>query len=360
MEENSLLVHRIGGQMYQVLADEAALYVVYLGNVSSRASLYRALMDPSEFKPGPGMERIEKDAAESLSILLGIAQTEIYLRMRSGEEHVWHVNCCVPEVGLQRIFEGIDMEIGLMPNDRALVEIDPEELPEGLYDSLRIRQELLGLEKGPDRRPRSGVEILVEGGMNAFSVLFPALWWLDHSRLLFFCNLLMLPLGLALLAREVVGQGRLSPKRALWLLPGAAMMLINMRVNLPQPVQILLPAAVIAGVPALAYALLCGKKRRWRRIAVVLAICLLTYGPGAALSVNSLKQETLRVVKADPLLIRPQWVDVRVDGAIRRFYARPEVTRTLSSAAWCELRHCRGLMGIEYWVIVPEDGSGKI
>lgn len=360
MEENSLLVHRIGGQMYQVLSDETALYVVYLGNVRSRASLYRALMDPSEFRPGPGMERIEKGDAESISILLGIAQTEIYLRMRTGEEHVWHVNCCVPEEGLRRIFDGIDMEIGLLPNERALVEIDPEDLPEGLYDSLRIRQELLGSDKGPEKQPKSGTEILVEGGMNAFSVLFPALWWLHHSKLLFFCNLLMLPLGLALLARKVIGEGRLSPKRALWLLPGVAMLMINIRVNLPHPAQILLPAAVISGVLALTYMLLCGKKRRWRRIALVLAVCLLTYGPGAALSVNSLKQETLRVVKSDPLLIRPQWVDVRVDGVIRRFYASPEVTRTLSSAAWCELRHCRGLLGIEYWVIVPEDGAGAI
>lgn len=360
MEENSLLVHRIGGQMYQVLADESALYVVYLGNVRSRASLYRALLDPSEFRPGPGMERMEKAAAESVSILLGVAQTEIYLRLQSGEECVWHVNCCVPEEGLQRIFDGIDIEIGLLPNDRALVEIDPEDLPEGLYDSLRIRQELLGLAKGPEKRPRSGTEILVEGGMNAFSVLFPALWWLHHSRFLFFCNLLMLPLGLALLAREVVGGGKLSPKRILWLLPGVAMLLINMRINLPQPVQILTPAAAIAAILTFAYVLLCGKKRRLSRIALVLAVCLLTYGPGAALSVNALRQETLRVVKADPLLIRPQWVDMRVDGAIRRFYARPEVTRTLSSAAWCELRHCRGLLGIEYWVIVPEDGSGAV
>lgn len=360
MEENSLLVHRIGGQMYQVLADEEALYVVLLGSMHSRASLYRALVDPSEFSPGPGMERIEKAEVESVSALLGVAQTEISLQTGTGEEFLWHVNCCVPEEGLRRIFSGMDLTIGLLPNDRALVEINPEDLPEGLYDSLRIREMLQAFENAPQKRLRSGTEVLAEVGMNALSVLFPALWWIHQSRLLFICNLLLLPVGLALLTRAKFMQKKSPLKRILWLLPGIAMMLINARVNFTNPAQILLPSALIALFLAIFYALLCGEKRTLRRVVAVLIVCLLTYAPGAALSLNSLKQETMRVAKANPVLIRQQWVDVRIDGRIRRFHTRPEVTRTLSTAEWCELRHCRGLFGIEYWVIAPNDASGMI
>lgn len=363
MEENSLLVHRIGGSMFQVLSDETALYVVYLGDVRGRASLYRALVDPAQFRPGPGMERIEKAQVEALSVLLGVAQTEINLRMRTGEERSWHVNCCVPEEGLRSIFDGVEMEIGLLPNERALVELDPGELPEGLYDTLRIRQELMNLEGAADNadamRQKSGGEVLIDVGMSALSVLFPALWWLHQSVLLFFCNLLMLPLGLTLLAREEHG-GRFSPVRILMLLPGVAMMLMNLRVNLTQPSQILLPSAVIAGLLTLGYAILCGERRKWRKVAAVLAVCLLTYAPGAAVSLNSLKSETQQVVMADPALIRPQWADVWLDGRLQRFYARPEVTRTLSSAARCELRRCCGLLGVEYWVLMPADHSGTV
>lgn len=359
MEEISLLVHRIGGRMFQVLADEAALYVVYLGNMRSRAALQRAVVNPSEFVPGEGVEYLSKANADYVRILAGMSQTEISLHMLDGSEIVWHMNCCVPPEGLKRIFEGIRMHIDPLPEARELVEVDPEDLPDGLYDGLRIRQELFGMpseefENDEDLPPAPGTEVLIDWGIGALSVLFTALWWLNQSKLVFALNLLLLPAALAFSGvKQGTRQGRFTPGKLLWLLPGAGLMLINVRINVVSPQAIALPAVAIAMLLTLMYALLSGSRRSWRKIAVVLILCLLTYAPGAALSLNTLKTEEIRIARVDPMLIRPGWVDVRLDGAVRRMYASPQVTRTLSSAGWCELRLCRGVMGIEYWMVMP-------
>ena len=359
MEEISLLVHRIGGRMFQVLADEGALYVVYLGDMRSRAALRRSVVDPVEFVAGRGVERIRKADADYVRVLLGLSLTEISLHMLDGTEFVWHMNCWVPEEEVRRLFSGIRLHLGALPEERELVDVDPEDAPEGFYDGMRIRREFFGTpaeesENDDDVPPAPGLEVLIEWGTGALSVLFTALWWLNQSVLVFALNLLLLPAAIVLLGlKQGERLGRFTPGKLFWLLPGLGMRLLNVRINVVDKAAILLPAAVIAVILALLYAVLCGKRLSWRKVVGVLVLCLLTYGPGAALSLNTLRTEEIRIARVDPVLIRPNWVDVRLDGVVRRMHAPPQVTGTLSSAGWCELRMYRGMMGIEYWTVIP-------
>ena len=58
MEKNSLLVYRIGGGMDQILGDDAALYLVPLGDMRDPEALSRALVSPAGVVPDAGLELV--------------------------------------------------------------------------------------------------------------------------------------------------------------------------------------------------------------------------------------------------------------------------------------------------------------
>lgn len=339
-EKNSLLVSRIDGQMYQMLADEKNLYLVWLGSVR-RGLVRRGLNDAGEFVHGPRAERISKAEIEIVHIRAGESQTQISMNTADGER-TWYMNICIPEEAVRAIFGGLNLFLEGIPGTDA-------GLSEGLAEGDEAAFEKM------DIPPIPSGELLLNIAVGTLAVLFSVLWWTKQSALMAWANLLFFPLTMVLLARcEGTRYGRFGLSRLLWTLPGIALTLMNVRLNLPEPGQILLPAACIAVLIALIYTLLCRGRRRIRKIAAVLVICLLTYAPGAALSVNMLGGERIRMSRVTPRIVRSDWVEAPLDGRQQRFYVHPEVCRKLSVNAPCELQLHKGLLGIEYWTVAPQ------
>jgi len=332
-EKNSLLAYRAGGAADQILADDAAIYVVQLGNARDGGALHRAIRDVSAFRPGPNAERIAKADVEIVHIRLGSDQTQISMNTADGER-TWRMNVRLPDEAVRMIFGGLNLIC--------------EEMDEPAdYDG--------------DLPPIPGGELLLEAFLGAAAVMLPLMWWIRAGAFLMWANLLFLPVMLISMAcRAGRRWGRFSLARGLWLLPGVGLTLLNVRVNLPQPVQLILPAAGIALLLALIYALLSGERRSWRKAAVVLTLCLLTYAPGAAMSVNALGGESLRAIRVTPRIVRSDHIEAPLDGRLQRFYVHPTVCRKMSVNASCELRLHRGLMGIEYWTAAAQDWDKEI
>lgn len=332
-EKNSLLAYRAGGAMEQILADDAAIYVVRLGNVRDAGALFRSIRDVSMFRSGPNSERIPKEEIEAVHIRRGGSQTEISMNT-ADDERTWRMNIRIPDEAVRMIFGGLNLLCEEMD--------EPMEIPD-------------------DMPPVPGGELLLDVFAGALAVLLPVMWWIRAGALLTWANLLFLPMFLALLGWGAGRRwGRFKSIRAIWLLPGVGLTLMNVRVNLPNPGQIVLPALGIALMLALLYAMMCGGKRNWRKIAAVLALVLLTYAPGAALSMNALEGERLRSVRVTPRMVRSDWIEAPLDGRLQRFHVHPYICRNLSVNTACELQLHRGVFGIEYWTAVPQDWGKEV
>lgn len=339
MERESLLVNRVGGMLYQILSDEEALIVVPLGHRRDGRVMRRTIDGTSQFDPTKGMQRILRTDVALLRLSRGWDRTELCLSTVQGAEYTWHMSERLPDEGVYAIFHGLNLmcsELDSLPENG--------EEPEGSLDGWT--------EASPEAEeaPRShGGELLLETLMASLGVLLPALWWINHSELLFWLNLAFLPAGLVLLAR----QGRLGLTKALWLLPGAALALDCALVNLADPRQVILPTIAIAAALTLMYALLCGRRRKGWRTAAVFLLCLTTYAPGAAMGINSFGAEPLRTMRVNPSRVQYESVEIRLEGETMRLHVPPEVTRRLSVVTRCTLQYCRGSLGIEYWVVSP-------
>lgn len=342
-EKNSLLVNRVGGQLYQILADENALYAVHLGSMTSGASLRKSISDVSEYRPGPGNERIPRDEIEIVHIRRGSDQSEISMNTADGER-TWRMNIRIPDEAVRMIFGGLSLICEEM--DDGGETMPPDGLIEG--DTAAI--------DAMDIPPIPGAEWILEAFAGALAVLLPSMLWLRQSGALFWLNLAYLPLMAVLMARcEGTRFARFSMKRLLMLLPGIGLTLMNVRLNLPDPAQIMMPSVMIALATALIYWILAGEKRSLRKAAAVLILVMLTYAPGAALTLNSLDGKTLRTSRVTPRLVRTDWIEAPLDGRQQRFYVHPDVCRKLSVNEPCELQLRSGAMGIEYWTAVPRD-----
>lgn len=353
-EKNSLLVSEIGGQLFQILGDESALYVIRLGLRRGGISMYRALNGPEDFVPGPNAQRIPKSRIGMVHIRTGWHQTEISINT-ADDERTWRMDERIPDEAVRRIFGGLELFCEEIPAEE--LWIDAEALS-GAESGFSAEGEPVDLQRVPP--VRSG-ELFLDAVMTALAILLPAFWWSRQSGMLSLANLLYFPAALMLLARcEGTRSGRFSPLRLVWLLPGCALTLMHARLNLPDMTQILLPSVTIAlGLTAL-YVLLCGEKRRWRKVAVVLAVCLLTYAPGASLSVNAFGGEIIRTSRVVPRFVRTDWIEAPLDGRQQRFYVRPDICRELSVNLPCELQLRRGAMGIEYWTVVPWERPNEV
>lgn len=196
--------------------------------------------------------------------------------------------------------------------------------------------------------------------LGCLALLLPTLWWIRQSRLLFWMNMAVFPVGALAMARSTGRLGRPGVSKLLWLVPGTALLLANARVNLADWRQVILPAVGVSVAMALFCALLCRRRRRVRIAAFVLAACLVGYAPGAVMSLNAFDTEVLRTAFVQPLRISPGWIEVSMDDAVRRFYADPTVCETLSLAEPCRVQLCRGAMGVEYWRVLPEDRADQL
>lgn len=196
--------------------------------------------------------------------------------------------------------------------------------------------------------------------LGCLALLLPTLWWIRQSRLLFWMNMAVFPVGALAMARSTGRLGRPSVSKLLWLVPGTALLLANARVNLADWRQVILPAVGVSVAMALFCALLCRRRRRVRIAAFVLAACLVGYAPGAVMSLNAFDTEVLRTAFVQPLRISPGWIEVSMDDAVRRLYADPAVCETLSLAEPCRVQLCRGAMGVEYWRVLPEDRADQL
>lgn len=342
-EKNSLLVNSAGGKLYQILTDERALYAVYLGSMQSGQSLRRGIEDASRFTYRLGDERIPKDDIELVHITRGSDQTEISMNTADGER-TWRMNIRIPDEAVRMIFGGLALICDEMDEDGGAL------LSDGLTESEKAAFDAMNIPPVP------GGEWILEAFSGAMAVLLPALLWMRQSGVLFWLNLAYLPLTIALMARcEGTRFARFRVKRLPMLLPGIGLTLMNVRLNLPEPSQIMLPSALIALLSALVYWALAGERRSLQKTAVVLALAMLTYGPGAALTLNSLDSVTLRTSRVTPRLVRTDWIEAPLDGRQQRFYVHPEICRRLSVNEPCELQLRRGAMGIEYWTAVPRD-----
>lgn len=346
-DRNSLLVNGVGGRLYQILADEEALYAVYLGSMRSGHSLRREIDDVSGYVPGPGDERILREEIELVHIRRGDDQTEISMNTADGER-TWRMNIRIPDEAVRMIFGGLSLLCEEMDAEKLLLSEGLTEAEEAAFDAMEIP-------------PVPGGELILEVLTGSMAVLLPSLLWVRQSPALFWLNLAYFPLILVLLARcEGTRFARFGVKRMLMLLPGMALTLINVRLNLPDPGQVLLPASLIALLLSLVYALMAGEKRSLRKMAAVLVLALLTYGPGAALSMNALGGDTLRTSRVTPRLVRTDWIEAPLDGRQQRFYVHPEVCRKLSVNEPCELRLRRGALGIEFWTAVPRERPSEV
>lgn len=195
--------------------------------------------------------------------------------------------------------------------------------------------------------------------LGCLALLLPTLWWIRQSRLLFWMNMAVFPVGALAMARSTGRLGRPGVSKLLWLVPGTALLLANARVNLADWRQVILPAVGVSVAMAVLCALL-SRGRRVRIAAFVLAACLVGYAPGAVMSLNAFDTEVLRTAFVQPLRISPGWIEVSMDDAVRRLYADPAVCETLSLAEPCRVQLCRGAMGVEYWRVLPEDRADQL
>lgn len=195
--------------------------------------------------------------------------------------------------------------------------------------------------------------------LGCLALLLPTLWWIRQSRLLFWMNMAVFPVGALAMARSTGRLGRPGVSKLLWLVPGTALLLANARVNLADWRQVILPAVGVSVAMALFCALLC-RRRRVRIAAFVLAACLVGYAPGAVMSLNAFDTEVVRTAFVQPLRISPGWIEVSMDDGVRRLYADPTVCETLSLAEPCRVQLCRGAMGVEYWRVLPEDRADQL
>ena len=196
--------------------------------------------------------------------------------------------------------------------------------------------------------------------LGCLALLLPTLWWIRQSRLLFWMNMAVFPVGALAMARSTGRLGRPGVSKLLWLVPGTALLLANARVNLADWRQVILPAVGVSVAMALFCALLCRRRWRVRIAAFVLAACLVGYAPGAVMSLNAFDTEVLQTAFVQPLRISPGWIEVSIDDAVRRLYADPTVCETLSLAEPCRVQLCRGAMGVEYWRVLPEDRADQL
>ena len=196
--------------------------------------------------------------------------------------------------------------------------------------------------------------------LGCLALLLPTLWWIRQSRLLFWMNMAVFPVGALAMARSTGRLGRPGVSKLLWLVPGTALLLANARVNLADWRQVILPAVGVSVAMALFCALLCRRRRRVRIAAFVLAASLVGYAPGAVMSLNAFDTEVLQTAFVQPLRISPGWIEVSIDDGVRRFYADPAVCETLSLAEPCRVQLCRGAMGVEYWRVLPEDRADQL
>lgn len=196
--------------------------------------------------------------------------------------------------------------------------------------------------------------------LSCLALLLPTLWWIRQSRLLFWMNMAVFPVGALAMARSTGRLGRPGVSKLLWLVPGTALLLANARVNLADWRQVILPTVGVSVAMALFCALLSRRRRRVRIAAFVLAACLVGYAPGAVMSLNAFDTEVLRTAFVQPLRISPGWIEVSMDDAVRRLYADPAVCETLSLAEPCRVQLCRGAMGVEYWRVLPEDRADQL
>ena len=196
--------------------------------------------------------------------------------------------------------------------------------------------------------------------LGCLALLLPTLWWIRQSRLLFWMNMAVFPVGALAMARSTGRLGWPSVSKLLWLVPGTALLLANARVNLADWRQVILPAVGVSVAMALFCALLCRRRRRVRIAAFVLAACLVGYAPGAVMSLNAFDTEVLQTAFVQPLRISPGWIEVSMDDGVRRLYADPTVCETLSLAEPCRVQLCRGAMGVEYWQVLPEDRADQL
>ena len=196
--------------------------------------------------------------------------------------------------------------------------------------------------------------------LGCLALLLPTLWWIRQSRLLFWMNMAVFPVGALAMARSTGRLGRPGVSKLLWLVPGTALLLANARVNLADWRQVILPAVGVSVAMALFCALLCRRRWRVRIAAFVLAACLVGYAPGAVMSLNAFDTEVLQTAFVQPLRISPGWIEVSIDDGVRRFYADPAVCETLSLAEPCRVQLCRGAMGVEYWQVLPEDRADQL
>ena len=196
--------------------------------------------------------------------------------------------------------------------------------------------------------------------LGCLALLLPTLWWIRQSRLLFWMNMAVFPVGALAMARSTGRLGRPGVSKLLWLVPGTALLLANARVNLADWRQVILPAVGVSVAMALFCALLCRRRWRVRIAAFVLAACLVGYAPGAVMSLNAFDTEVLQTAFVQPLRISPGWIEVSIDDAVRRLYADPTVCETLSLAEPCRVQLCRGAMGVEYWQVLPEDRADQL
>ena len=196
--------------------------------------------------------------------------------------------------------------------------------------------------------------------LGCLALLLPTLWWIRQSRLLFWMNMAVFPVGALAMARSTGRLGRPGVSKLLWLVPGTALLLANARVNLADWRQVILPAVGVSVAMALFCALLSRRRRRVRIAAFVLAASLVGYAPGAVMSLNAFDTEVLQTAFVQPLRISPGWIEVSIDDGVRRFYADPAVCETLSLAEPCRVQLCRGAMGVEYWRVLPEDRADQL
>ena len=414
----SLIADRTGGWVEQIFATDDRFYIVLLGNRRSFHALRRAV-DPARFVPGSGEEVLPKAAVDWVRVRRGAAETELWLHLRSGPERVWRMSERLPDGALLEIFSGVRLRCEEIPSGgasgreraaqvygRAEAESRSEasggnaeagnrsEVPRG--DAVEATSSPCGEACGFDERnpegeicrksaecgdPEEAFDARPEGGftpdardeasegaagfmasvlLGCLALLLPTLWWIRQSRLLFWMNMAVFPVGALAMARSTGRLGRTGASKLLWLVPGTALLLANARVNLADWRQVILPAVGVSVAMALFCALLSRRRRRVRIAAFVLAACLVGYAPGAVMSLNAFDTEVLQTAFVQPLRISPGWIEVSMDDGVRRLYADPTVCETLSLAEPCRVQLCRGAMGVEYWRVLPEDRADQL
>ena len=412
-----LIADRTGGWVEQIFATDDRFYIVLLGNRRSFHALRRAV-DPARFVPGSGEEVLPKAAVDWVRVRRGAAETELWLHLRSGPERVWRMSERLPDGALLEIFSGVRLRCEEIPSGGA----SGRERAAQVYgradagnrseasggdaeagnrseasgrDAVEAPSSSCGEACGFDERnpegeicrksakygdPEEAFDAHPEGGftldardeasegaagfmasvlLGCLALLLPTLWWIRQSRLLFWMNMAVFPVGALAMARSTGRLGRPGVSKLLWLVPGTALLLANARVNLADWRQVILPAVGVSVAMAVLCALL-SRGRRVRIAAFVLAACLVGYAPGAVMSLNAFDTKVLQTAFVQPLRISPGWIEVSMDDVVRRLYADPAVCETLSLVEPCRVQLCRGAMGVEYWRVLPEDRADQL